>query len=92
MLTGSITVVNGFILLKKSSVEVLGGSVEPLLKKWKVHQVSRPLGNILVVNYDPLIFTSDSAGQFGEGKGRWGKWPTTVHEVWPEGWLGGSCC
>ena len=39
-ITGKISVVNGFITLKRSSTEVLGGSVEALLAKWNLHLVS----------------------------------------------------
>ena len=37
---GSVSIINGFMLLKKSSLEVMGGSVETLLKKWNPSKVS----------------------------------------------------
>ena len=40
-LTGPIIVINGFITLKKCSTQVLGGSVEALMKKWQTGQVSK---------------------------------------------------
>lgn len=36
----AVLVVNGFMLLKKTSMEVLGGNVEALLKKWNLQKVS----------------------------------------------------
>ena len=36
---GSVAIVNGFMLLKKSSMEVLGGRVEGLHKKWSSMKV-----------------------------------------------------
>lgn len=33
-------VANGFLLLTQSSVEVLGGKVEGLLKKWRANKAS----------------------------------------------------
>lgn len=36
---GTVVVVNGFMLLKKSSMEVLGGRVEGLHKKWSSMKV-----------------------------------------------------
>ena len=38
-LKGTVCVVNGFLLLTKSGVEVLGGQVESLLKKWSLNKV-----------------------------------------------------
>lgn len=39
-LVGTMAVQNSFILLKKTSVEVLGGSVEHLVKKWNMQKAS----------------------------------------------------
>ncbi len=37
---GNVEVANGFLLLSKSSVNVLGGRVEGLLKKWHTTKAS----------------------------------------------------
>ena len=39
-LIGTMVVQNSFILLKKTSVEVLGGTVEHLIKKWNMQKAS----------------------------------------------------
>ena len=42
-LVGKVAVQNGFLLLKQTSLEVLGGTVEALYKKW----VSQKVSNII---------------------------------------------
>ena len=39
-LVGKVAIQNGFLLLKPTSLEVLGGTVEALYKKWTAQKVS----------------------------------------------------
>ena len=58
---GNVEVANGFLLLSNSSVDVLGGRVEGLLKKWRTtkasyhHFAERERIFIIPIHNSPMI-------------------------------------
>ena len=75
---GTVAVHNGFLLLKKTSLEVLGGKVDALLKKWNSQRVRSHLHQLAStisthINMEPLaIFlqmTTDNLDRTKVGAG-----------------------
>lgn len=65
-LVGKVNIQNSFLLLKKTSLEVLGGTVEVLYKKWNSQKVRHSANVVPVIHVAVSIHLDDVTGQPAE--------------------------